>query len=191
MGKQFETDKPTFEEIKALRKPKTSSVWVPLDAELIDRMEELERQIRIEERLDRRENRKPVAPQLQTQLEELRDRAEEIAVKFELRELSRKQYKDIIAEHPDPEGKLRWNEETFAPALIAAACVQPEMTPEQSQELWDEWGPSVAYLIFGTAVEVCEGPTRVPFGEGDSPGTPDSEPSSTTADPEESPTADS
>lgn len=181
MTKQFTTDSPTFDEIRALRKPRTKTVWVPLDADLLARIDELEREVRIAAKRDETENRPPEAPRLRAELEHLQTEAEAAAVAFTFSELPRKQYRDLIAAHPDPDGKLRWAEETFAPALLAACATSPTLTPSQAQELWDEWGDSVAYALFDAAYLVNEGPTKIPFGARSSAATPDSEPSSDSA----------
>src|SRR3546814_1307512 len=46
MTRQFTSDSPSFDEIRALRKPRTETVWVPLDTDLMERIETLEKQIR-------------------------------------------------------------------------------------------------------------------------------------------------
>jgi hypothetical protein len=87
-----------------------------------------------------------------------------------------------MEQHPDTEGKLRWDEETFAPALIAACCVSHDFTVEQWTSLWDEWPAWVMYPLFSAAYEVCEQPSRVPFGLRSFGATRGSEPNSDIAD---------
>lgn len=209
MTQKFTSDSPTFDEIRALRKPRTETVWVPLDTDLIERIEETEKKIRIEERIDDREHRTPVAPRLKADLERMIDEAEEAAVPFQLQELPRRIYRALVDLHPAGDadkarGINRWNEEAFAPALIAACCTQPELstvprtellgliaggaTPQQIRdrigpaiEVWDEWAASVAYLLFTSAYELQEGGAKVPFTVRSSSETPASQPSSTSA----------
>lgn len=185
MPKQFTTDSPTIDEIMAVRKPRTDSVWVPLDADLLARIEQLEREVKIAERLDEREHRRPEAPGLRAQLDELEAEAEEAAVEFVFQEMPRKAYRTLKASYPDPAGKMQFDPETFPPALLAVCCTKPAMTAEQALAVWDEWGPSITDLLGGAAILVNEGPTRVPFGARSSAGTTDSAPSSTTAPPTE------
>lgn len=175
---------PTFAEINAQRKSKTQTIWLPLDSDLLEEIDELDRQIRVAERLDEREHRTPEAPRLKAEVEELRNRLEASAVAFKVRELPRKQYRDLIDKHPSDEPALRWNEVTFAPALIAAAIVSPAMTGDDAQTFWDDWGAGPAYAVFGAAVAVNEEPPKVPFSARSTAGTTGSNSSSTTADPE-------
>lgn len=209
--KKFESDSPSWDEIRKLRQPRHDTVWVPLDSDLMGRIEELERRIRAEQRRDEREHRRPVAPRLQKDLDKLLDEAEEAAVAFKLAELPRKIYRALIDAHPATDadkarGITRWNEDMFAPALIAAVCVAPELTtiprgefldlipgsPAKvirghvgpAVEIWDEWAASIAYMLFGAAYELQEGDSKVPFTVRSSSETPGSAPSSTTAHPE-------
>lgn len=213
MTKKFLSDSPTFDEIRAIRKPRIETVWVPLDSELMERIETLEKQIRVEERTDEREHRAPVAPRLRQELDTLLDEAEQGAVPFRLQELPRRLYRLLYDLHPANDadkarGITRWNEDAFAPVLIAACCVEPALTsiprdeflakivpgatPDDLRgligpavEVWDEWATSIAYLLFNAAYELQEGGAKVPFTVRRSSETPASPPSSTTAPTEE------
>lgn len=221
MTKRFVSDSPTWEEIKALRQPRTDTVWVPLDADLLDEIDQLQKRIPIEERKDQREHRRPVAPQLQKRLDQLLDEAERAAVPFRLTEIPRRVYRRLLDLHPASDedkqrGIQRWHEDGFAPALIAASCLEPVMvqgiTRDQyleivarsgtradhlrehigpAIELWEEWPASSAYAVFAAAYQLQEGSSEVPFIVRRSGETHGSEPSSTTAPLEESPTASS
>jgi len=213
MTQKFTSDSPTFDEIRAMRKPRTETVWVPLDSDLMERIEEHEKQIRVEERIDEREHRTPVAPRLRRELDALIDEADAAAVPFRLQELPRRLYRTLLDLHPaKDEDKARnitrWNEETLAPVLIAACCVEPALTSIPREEflakihpgakpadlrehigpaieVWDEWATSIAYVLFGAAYELQEGGAKVPFTVRRSSETPDSQPNSTTAQTEE------
>lgn len=191
MPQQFQSDRPTIDEIRARRTPRTRTEWVPLDADLLTRIDELEREVALAKRVDERENRRPEAPRLEAELAKLRAEAELAAVPFTFQELPRKAYRDLIRAHPSTDPQRRWDEDTFAPALIAASCVQPAMTADDAQDVWDNWGASVAYVLFGAAYAVNEEPSRVPFSVTASASTAASAPSSSTAPPEASPTASS
>lgn len=153
-----------FDDMKTRRKPRTRSLSVPLDGAVLDNLERLEDEVRRAEVDDGRYNRPPLAPRLRADLEQARRDAEGDVATFTFAELPRPVYRDLIAAHPSKKADWRWDEETFAPALLAASCTDPVLTPEQAQELWDTWGTNVCLVLFGAAVLVCEGPTRVPFG---------------------------
>ncbi len=209
------TDPPdaplTWDEIRKRRQARHETVWVPLDAELLEQIEELEKRIKREARADELENRRAVAPRLRRELDKLVAAADEAAVAFRLVELPRRVYRLLIDLHPATDadtarGINRWNEDTFAPVLIAASCVEPQLTtiPRDeflalvkpgvtadtlrssagpAVELWDEWASSVAYLLFGAAYQLQEGDSKVPFTVRSSSETPASGRSSTTARP--------
>lgn len=51
---------------------------------------------------------------------------------------------------------LRWNPDSFPPALIAASCIDPVITLEQAEHLWHDpaWSASDCRLLFNAALEV-------------------------------------
>lgn len=76
---------------------------------------------------------------------------------------------------------LRWNTETFAPALIAAACIDPPVTVEQATRLWTDpaWSARECRELFDAALEVND-PMREAWSASlgkDWPGIPSSGPS--------------
>lgn len=176
---QFDTDRPTIEEIRKLRKPRTETVWVPLDTSITERVEQLQRDLREAQRIDNREHRTPQAPRIQQELDAAIAEADRAAVGFTFQELPRRDYRALIEAHPDPSGSKRWDEDGFAPALIAACCVDPEMTLEDAEAIWSEWGESTTWALFSTAWKVNEGKVEVPFFGGSTNGTRGSPPNST------------
>ena len=191
MGKKFAGDRPTIEEIRKLRQPRTETVGLPLDSDLLERIDEIERNLIRVRREDERLNREPLAPQLEAELEQLRADAEEQVVLFTFQELPRKQYRALMDSHPAPSKGLRFDPETFAPALISQCCIAPEMGYDDAIAIWEGWSEAATNVLFGAAIAVNEGQTKVPFGATGIGRTADSGPSSTTAVPEDSDTLDS
>ena len=186
----------TFDELKAAREPREDKIGVPLNQQLLEDIAELERAIEIQKIMDAQLNRPPEAPRTRKRLEELQAQATDAAEWFTFREMPRRAFKDLIRKHPalDERGKPakggpRWNEETFAPALIAASCVSHDFTEAQWRELWDEWGAWIMYPLFACAYQVNEDDSQVPFGSRKSGETRGSETSSSSVDGPESPTA--
>lgn len=93
-------------------------------------------------------------------------------VVFKLRTVGRTGWEKILDDHPATDeqqaahkqmqiedgvspllaSSLRWNTDTFPPALIAASCVEPAMTVQQAQAMWDDpdWdAPALADLFNG------------------------------------------
>lgn len=58
---------------------------------------------------------------------------------FVVRALPRRQYRELLDDHPPVKDGADWNPDTFPPALIAACVVDPEMTVEQAAQIWEEW----------------------------------------------------
>lgn len=189
MTQRFTSDRPTFDEIQAARKPRTLSEWVPLDGDLLREIDELQREIRVAEREDERLNRDPVAPGLRSRLAALEDDARTAAVRFTFRALPRREWRDLIAEHPSDDKAWRWDQDTFPAAAITACCVEPEGV--DGQAIWDDWDEATAKLLGDMAVAVNEVLPKVPFSLTSTMPTNGSGSSSTTAPPGESPTASS
>jgi hypothetical protein len=93
----------------------------------------------------------------------------EIELKFV--SIGAKAYDKLAAKHPPTvEQRLEgstFNTETFAPALIAACCVDPEMSETEAKQLWnsDTWSRGDRLSIYRAAVEVNNAGMDIPFSE--------------------------
>ncbi len=104
----------------------------------------------------------------------LEDQDEEVfEVRF--RGIGRKRYSDLMDAHKPTEeqkkkaeenGGLVWqyNPETFPVALVAACCVEPVMTLEETREIYDEWNYTEWSPLFNAAIEVNNGRRAVEEG---------------------------
>lgn len=191
MGKKkFASDRPSFDEIRALRKPRLEPVWVPIDGSLLSEISRLEQAVvraeQDDDRLMRHANAE--APRLREQLAEARIEAEDAAVEFVFTEVPRRVWRALMAACPayDDAGKrdasLRFDEKRFGPVALAATCVQPELCDrdkmlaaldagedldqflDRADEIWTEWGNAVATVLYGTALLANEQLPQVPFG---------------------------
>lgn len=63
--------------------------------------------------------------------------------------------------------KLRWNPDTFPPALIAASAVSPKITPDQARRLWvdDKRNPAELDKLFSAALLANESAAQVRLGK--------------------------
>ena len=181
MAKKFASDSPTWDEIKQLKKPATKTVWISLDSDLVARIEQLERQIPRERVRDNSQNRDPIAPPLEAELAQLRQRAEDDSVPFTMKAISRRRYDELVAAHPSDQTGEAFDVDTFGPALIAACCASPELTEAAAAELWEEWSPAEVVELFNAAYAVCNEMRGVPFGRPATAATSVSESPSTTA----------
>ena len=90
-------------------------------------------------------------------------------VELLFRSIGSKAYDELVAKHPPTalqrREDLSYNMDTFAPALIARCCVDPEMTVEEVKELWtsDQWNRGELLMLFMAAVEVNTRGLDIPF----------------------------
>lgn len=162
----------SFDELRAARKARAKIVEVPLDEDILREIDGLERALSVQRRIDETENVPPKAPRMEKELERLKEEAQAAAEEFTFQELPRPTYRALMAAHPSDDKNLRWDDETFAPALLHACCVSHDFSEDQWKTLWDEWPSWVVYPMFAACYEVCEEPSRVPFGSGSSGRTP-------------------
>ena len=104
------------------------------------------------------------AYELQTRLEAARRRVRESSVEFRFRALGHRAYSNLLAAHPAPDGsKEPYDAATFLPAVLAACCVEPSLTPAQVDRLLDVVNDGTARTLFATALAVNEEPSPIPF----------------------------
>ncbi|MFL4947480.1 hypothetical protein ACJ6WE_08920 [Streptomyces sp. MMS24-I31] len=102
--------------------------------------------------------------ELQERVEAARQRVREASVEFRFRALGHRAYSNLLAAHPAPEGsKEPYDAGTFLPAVLAACCVEPSLTPAQVDRLLDVVNDGTARVLFATALAVNEEPSPVPF----------------------------
>ena len=96
---------------------------------------------------------------------------EQLTVLFKA--LGARDYDKLLGEHPPtPKQKLEgqsYNLDTFGPALIAAVCVDPDLTEDEAKAIWEseDWSRGEIMTLFGNAVEICNQGMDVPFSVGD------------------------
>lgn len=104
------------------------------------------------------------AYELQERIDAARQRVREASVDFRFRALGHRGYSDLLAAHPAPEGsKEPYDAATFLPAVLAACCVEPSLTPVQVERLLDVVNDGTARVLFATALSVNEEPSPIPF----------------------------
>jgi len=97
--------------------------------------------------------------------------ANEVTLKYQA--IGMREYDRLVAKHP-PKADQRaegasFDIDTFAPALIAACSVEPEITVTQAKEIWDspDWSRGDVMVLFRNAVELNNRGLDVPFNESD------------------------
>lgn len=99
------------------------------------------------------------------------DDGEQVEVELTFQALGSKEYDKLVAKFPPkPEQRMEgaaFDADKFAPALISACSVEPEMTLEDAQEIWtsDAWSRGDLMALFRTAVELNNRGIDIPFSE--------------------------
>jgi hypothetical protein len=94
---------------------------------------------------------------------------EPIEVSLTFRGVSAKEYDKIIAKHPprpkDKKEGYAYNPDSFGPEIISKTCINPEMTIEDANEIWesDDWNRGERFQLLMAAIEVCTFGLNVPF----------------------------
>jgi hypothetical protein len=68
-----------------------------------------------------------------------------------------------VAEHPGKTPEESWDDETLAPALVAACAVDPVMTPEDVDALFEQLNLGQRQELINAAWTVNSEGTTVPF----------------------------
>ncbi|RRQ81564.1 hypothetical protein [Streptomyces griseofuscus] len=102
--------------------------------------------------------------ELQERIDAARQRVRESAVEFRFRALGHRAYSNLLAAHPAPDSVDEpYDAGTFLPAVLAACCVEPSLTPAQVDRLLDVVNDGTARILFQTALSVNEEPSPIPF----------------------------
>lgn len=81
-------------------------------------------------------------------------------VEVKLRAIPGNDYDDLVTAHPRPDDATHvwpFDVDTFAPALIAACMIEPELTPEQAMQLWAEWENDARDQLWNAALDLNTG----------------------------------
>jgi len=162
----------TMADIIAAKKPNTRTIDIILDSDLAGEI-----QLKTAELAQAKNKRTSLADginPLEQELDALYEKAADIAVTFTFQDIGRKSFDEMVIKHqPTAEQKkfmadmgggiLEYNTDTFPPALMAAAAIDPEMTVEEAESIFDTWGSGDAEILFTTALLVCKERTSLPL----------------------------
>jgi hypothetical protein len=91
----------------------------------------------------------------------------EVTLKYQA--IGMRAYDRLVAKHPPkPEQRAEgasFDIDSFAPALIAACSVDPEITPTEAKQIWDseDWSRGDVMVLFRNAVELNNRGLDIPF----------------------------
>lgn len=95
----------------------------------------------------------------------------EVTLKYQA--IGMREYDRLVGKHPPkPDQRAEGSSfdiDTFAPALISACSIEPEISPAQAKEIWDspEWSRGDVMVLFRNAVELNNRGLDIPFSETD------------------------
>jgi hypothetical protein len=95
----------------------------------------------------------------------------EVTLKYQA--IGMRAYDRLVSKHPPkPDQRAEgssFDMDTFAPALIAACSVDPEISPTEAKKLWDsdDWSRGDVMVLFRQAVELNNRGLDIPFTEND------------------------
>jgi hypothetical protein len=107
--------------------------------------------------------------ELTKQVEALRAEIQKKSMRFVFQSIGRKRWSDLLAEHPPTEEDKARNTfvdnhlETFAPAALHACCVEPSLTKEQAQMLWDQFNLGQATKLFVACMDANMDADEIPL----------------------------
>jgi len=91
----------------------------------------------------------------------------EVTLKYQA--IGMREYDKLVAKHPPkPEQRAEGSSfdiDTFAPALIAAVCVDPEMSEKDAKDIWNSpaWSRGDLMVLFTKAVNINNRGLDIPF----------------------------
>jgi hypothetical protein len=152
---------------------------------------------------DRRpsDERAALLSEAEADLERVRAEAEECSQTYVFKKVSRAKRRELSKQHPPTEEQIElakendlpkppYNEDTYVGAFLDLACIEPTLPPGYfaNADESEEWNDGELVSIFYTVVGAYQEAHLLDLGKG-SRGTSNSNGSSPTASPEESPTA--
>ena len=116
----------TIESIIAKKKAVLKKVFIQLDGEVANQIEDL-RQLHAAARdTDRTSNDSDKAPAIQKKIDKLVSESQDTVQEFTFKSFGRLNYEDLVGEHPpsdeDKKAGAEYDPDTFPPALVSAAC---------------------------------------------------------------------
>jgi len=166
-----EKKKLTIDEILVLKTGVVRTIEIQVDGEVADQLERLRLIYNEALDLDHKSNKPDEAPKIKEQIEELIDQSKATLVEFRFQSIGREKYDNLVEScKPTADQKkqgMPYDPLRFAPALIASACIEPEMTLEQATEIFDspKWNNAQVMRLFHAAQEANDETGDIPFSK--------------------------
>ena len=181
-----------------IRKKKgiTKLVTIQLDGEAATRISLLRAQHASALTYDTKHNEDDTAPAIQEQIDDEIEESRDTEIVFHFKSIGAPAY-DKLLNKPEnqPSEELKklgadFNPDTFPPAIVAASCIDPEMTLEEALTIYNDpaWNGAELQKLFFGALEVNTELADIPLSKADTGETLSSRLNSIIASQKESPT---
>ena len=166
----------TIAEIRAKKKSVTKTVAIQIDGEVANEIAALRALHSAARDADRLSNDKDKAPTIQRQIDKLVESSQATIAVFTFKSIGRFEYDKLVSEHqPTKEQKsdgADFNADTFPPALVSAACTDPDIPLDDAVEMFNdpEWNNAELRALFFGALEVNTETGEIPLSRSGSEG---------------------
>jgi len=156
--------KQTLADIQKKKKAVTKTVAIQIDGEIANEIAALRSLHSAARDADRLSNK-------------LLKKSQKSIVVFTFKSIGRFNYDKLVSEHPPTKEQKAdgadFNAETFPPTLVAAACSDPEISLEESIDMFDspEWNNAELRALFFGALEVNTETGEIPLSRSGSDAT--------------------
>lgn len=169
--------KRTIADIKAKKKAVTKKVYIQMDGEVANKIEELRGLFIAARDSDRLSNTPDQAPKIQAKIDRLVKKSESTIEMFVFKSIGRFRYDELVSAHPPTKERKKagddFNADTFPPVLVSESCIDPEFPLEDAIEIFSDpdWnGAELRKLFFG-ALDVNTETGEIPLSKSGSDAT--------------------
>ena len=156
------TDSWSWSDVEQDITPRIRTVDLCLDGEVQQQLEDAERRLRETRTNDSMDSG---TSQVQTEVDELRQRARQATRSFEVQAVSHRRWRELLTEHPSDDPGKRYDSETFLPAAFAECIVQFDNADQVVRAL-DRLTTGQVTKLFNAIRELNEGDDQVPLPRG-------------------------
>jgi len=166
--------KQTIADLRAKKKPVVREVTLQLDGQVSLEIAALRTAHVNAVEYDKRSNEPDTALAIEEQIDALVLASKDTEYTFVFQSIGRPNYDKLVDKHkPTKEQKREgqtFNGETFPPALVAASCIDPEMTVEEASDMFadPDWNGAELARLFQSAVDANTETGDIPLSSTDS-----------------------
>ncbi|MGW6739726.1 hypothetical protein ACWGDX_03085 [Streptomyces sp. NPDC055025] len=156
---------PDISEILKRAKPREKSAYMCLAGDVLAEVDRLERELAGLSDTWKPESLASSNPgeKIAKKIKALREQMQKAETEFRFRAIGARAWSDLVAAHPSKNPNEGWDPQTFPRALVSACCVDPVMTPEQADQLFEVLNEGQRTELMQAAYDVNAEATSLPF----------------------------